>query len=123
MDPEKLNALGQERELMGENERQQSERLFREHLVPATYSLCQMAVYGENERLRMEAARYVVERNIGRVENGVLTPSDDPYEALMAACVRDVEEADTLNRVNATLQRRQQYLSENPNPTDEEGTA
>lgn len=41
--------------------------LFREGLVPATQAIIHLAAYSNNDRTRLDAAKYVVERNLGKV--------------------------------------------------------
>jgi hypothetical protein len=63
-------------------------RVFQDHLVLATQSICHMALYGENERLRLDAAKYVVDRNLGRIgEANPLTRGKDPLEELLAGII------------------------------------
>lgn len=76
----------------GETTAQMAQRLFAEHAVGATASICQMAIYGQSERIRLQAATYVVERVLGRVQDNPPKGADvDPYEALMAECVKFIE--------------------------------
>lgn len=77
-----------ERQFGGEGETEESiaKRLFRENLIQATQAICHLAVYGLNEKLRFDAAKYVVERNLGPAgyDGGVR----DPIEDLIAEIVK-----------------------------------
>src|SRR5580765_602566 len=42
-------------------------KIFREGLVPATQSIAHLATFSKNDRIRLEASKYVVERNLGKV--------------------------------------------------------
>lgn len=42
-------------------------KTFKEHLVPAALSICHLASHSDNEKVRLDAAKYVVERTLGRV--------------------------------------------------------
>ena len=79
----KLKALADEREILGESENQQAVRLFREHLISSTLSICNMAQHAVDERLRLKAATYVVERNLGRLGEAPPVSNKDPFEELL----------------------------------------
>jgi len=67
-DPEAvLKAAVEERELMSLTNEEQGERIFKEHLPNAAVAICHIATHSENERLRLDAAKYVVERNLGKI--------------------------------------------------------
>ena len=77
----------------GETTSHIAQRLFAEHAVAAAASICQLAIYGNSDRIRMQAATYVVERVLGRVQDNPPKGADvDPYEALMAECVKYIDE-------------------------------
>ena len=42
-------------------------KIFREGLVPATQSIVHLAAFSKNDRIRLDASKYVVERNLGKV--------------------------------------------------------
>ena len=44
---------------------------FREGLVPATQAIVHLAHFSKNDRIRLDAAKYVVERNLGKVSQKV----------------------------------------------------
>ena len=84
---EALESLKMERQLApDESEEQIAKKLFRENLVTATQAICHLAVYGMNEKLRFDAAKYVVERNLGPAgyDGGV----KDPIEDLIADIIK-----------------------------------
>jgi hypothetical protein len=67
-----------------ENPLDAATRVFQDHLVLASRSICHMALYAENERLRLDAAKYVVDRNLGRIgEANPLTRQKDPLMDLL----------------------------------------
>lgn len=81
--------------LDGESTGQIAERMFAEHAVAAAASICQIAMYGQSERIRLDAAKYVTERVLGRVQDNPPKIDNDPYEKLMAECVKFVDAAET----------------------------
>ena len=51
-------------------------RLLREALVPAVQSIIDLAAYGKAERIRLDAAKYITERNLGKVADKLSIGSD-----------------------------------------------
>lgn len=62
-----LNALTAERLLDDGDDVSAAERIFKENAVPAALSIAHLAVHSPNERIRLAAAQYVVDRNLGRI--------------------------------------------------------
>lgn len=63
-----------------ETEEQSVKRLFREASPHAAMSIIRLAQTSTNERTRLDASKYVVERVIGKIgedEGGVSSPIDD----------------------------------------------
>jgi hypothetical protein len=87
---DKLADLEVERDLRGETTEQAADRMFKEHLLQATQAICNIAVYGSTEKLKLQAAQYVVERNLGRLGDRDPLANTDPFELLLAECVKDV---------------------------------
>ncbi|MEO7397049.1 MAG: hypothetical protein ABIW84_00640 [Ilumatobacteraceae bacterium] len=86
---EAIAALADERHIMEESETDQAERLFRQNLVPAVQSIVNIALYSDKERLRLQAATYVVERNLGRLQDVVAEQARDPFKDLLAECIEN----------------------------------
>lgn len=84
-----IDGLVLERELLGESEQSHAKRIFKEHLVPAAFSIAHIACFSTNEKLRLDAAKYVVERNLGRIQDDPPKQDDDPYEKLLNACLAE----------------------------------
>lgn len=80
---EELLALEQERGAFDESEAQQASRIFRQNLILAAQTICKLAREATSEKLRSDCARYVVERNIGRIQDNPPAPVSDPLEALL----------------------------------------
>lgn len=85
---EELDALAQERQFFEMDEKTQAERLFTEALPAAVVSLIDIAKYGQKERNRLVASQYIIERNLGRLQDAT-TNTDDPFERLLAECVSE----------------------------------
>ena len=85
-----LNALTCERTVgVEETEEDISRRLFRENLPMATLAITHLAQHAPNERVRLDAAKYVVERNLGRIQDANPFSTEDPFERLLAEVVRE----------------------------------
>src|SRR5215831_9957685 len=74
-------------------------RVFRENAGVAAAAIVHIAKYSVSDRTRLEAARYVVERNLGRV--GEDETIDDPLEKLLGTVVK--EEEDNIVRARSYL--------------------
>jgi len=63
-------------------------QLFREHSYEAALAITQIAMHGANDRIRLDAAKYVVERAIGRM--GETSPDGkDPIDDLVNRIMRE----------------------------------
>lgn len=78
-----LAALAAEAEILGdEDEKATAERLFREHLPQAVLTIAKIASGAQSERARLDAAKYIVERNLGRIQDANTINEDDPLYSL-----------------------------------------
>jgi hypothetical protein len=60
-----------------ETPEQMAERIFRENLIGAASAIVHTAIHATNDRTRLDAAKYVVERNLGKIgdtQEGVEDP-------------------------------------------------
>jgi hypothetical protein len=95
---EQLEALTMERQMNpSEDEVALAERIFRENLPVAAQAICHLARTATSQNMRMAAAKYVVERNLGRVvdPSSLPTKGEDPWDKLLAGTISNtVEEAE-----------------------------
>lgn len=72
-----------------------AQRLLREALPSAVMSATHLAVHSTNERTRLAAAQYVIDRVLGRVDTNPMggKGAEDPLKALLGSFVLDVENA------------------------------
>jgi hypothetical protein len=56
---------------------------FRTNLPVAAAAICHLACHSVNERIRLDAAKYVVERNLGRIGEHNLPSAKDPVDELI----------------------------------------
>lgn len=92
---EQIEMLKAEQFMREESEADAAKRIFKQSLLPAVQSIVQIAQYSNNERLRYTAAQYVVERNIGRLQDTPPEMGDDPLDRLLASCVEYIQESDS----------------------------
>lgn len=91
---EELKSLETERLYRKESEGEAANRLFKEHLVPVAASLVKTAIFGSNERVRLEAQKIVLDRVLGRVQDTPIEQERDPFKELLASCVRQLTPAE-----------------------------
>jgi hypothetical protein len=79
-----IDALNTERSVItGETQEQTARRLLRENAPGATLAIIHIALYGSNERLRLDAGKYVLDRVLGRPGDDVGEGSKSPLEAAL----------------------------------------
>lgn len=85
-DPEAaLRSLVTETQVMdGESPEQTMMRLFKENGPIAALSICQISQHSPNERLRLDASKYVMDRVLGRIGDADTTIESDPLEDLLS---------------------------------------
>jgi hypothetical protein len=88
---EAVEALNTERTLTQETAPEMTRRLFRDNAPGAATSIVHVALYGSNERLRLDASKYVVDRVLGRVGEDVIPDKDSPLEAMMKNMMQAAE--------------------------------
>lgn len=64
--------------------------IFREGLVPAAESIAHLAAFSKNDRIRLDASKYVVERNLGKMSEKLAL--GDVWENLFAEISAKTEE-------------------------------
>ena len=93
---EALAGLAQERQVMDLDEVEQAEKMFKENLPLAVLAVTTLARTAVNERIRLDASKYVVERNLGGLKDVDPTRGKgDPLLDLLGEVVRDSVESST----------------------------
>jgi len=97
-----MRAMAEERHLYDEDERTQAHRLLREALPYAVRTVTLLAQGGETEKMRFDASKYIIERNLGASgKDGDLSGQEgDPLEKLLSKCVAWQEEQNNLIDIN-----------------------
>jgi hemin uptake protein HemP len=93
--PTDAERIKMELELTNETDAQMAQRIFKEHAVLAAQAIVTIAVHGATERMQFQAATYVVDRVLGRIQDNPPKADADPYELLVSEVVRYVEQAAT----------------------------
>jgi len=86
---EDLEALKQERNAFALTNEAQGDRLLLEQLPLAILSLGHLAQGATQERVRLSAAQYIIDRNLGKITEQGSAKSKDPLEMLIASTVVD----------------------------------
>lgn len=93
---EELERLTFARELTGETEVQQAQRIFVDAVPIAAEALVRIVRFSDNERNKLQAANLILDRAMGRVQDNPPIMPDDPYTLLLRECVIAVgDTADT----------------------------
>lgn len=83
-----LKNLALEREVHDFTHEDQARKIFRENVSHAAYAICEIAMHSENERIRLDASKYVVERVLGRTTDQGLTESiEDQVQKFLTGVV------------------------------------
>ncbi len=90
---EAVRNLSMERSLNpSETEEELTRRLFRESAPQAAMSIIFLAIHGTNERVRLDADKYVVERVLGKVGDDAYQGDKSPLESLLNDVIAQAEE-------------------------------
>jgi hypothetical protein len=86
--PEELNAAALERDLYpNETPEVTARRIFREGLASAAAGIVKIALNSTNDRTKLTACQYIVDRNLGKI-------GDDPtFSDKLSGIVEDIEAA------------------------------
>lgn len=96
--------LEQERLARREDVKDAAQRMFTENLLTVGSQILHLAVHGRNERIRLQAATYVYERVMGRIQDNPPEPPSDPFRDLMAKVVREINPAEARDEINKHLE-------------------
>ena len=87
---DRLLAIVAEADIMEETPESMSKKMFRNNLIGATLSICDLATRSVNERVRLQAAQYVVERNLGRLQDATPEHMTDPLYSHISEFVKEI---------------------------------
>jgi hypothetical protein len=68
----------------GEDFAERAKRLMTEHVPQAALALTHLALHSDNERIRLDAARTIMDRALGKVGDAPATDEDDPLLRVMS---------------------------------------
>lgn len=96
LDDSELQMMQQEialtRDLTGQDGNTQARKILQDGVVNAARSVVSLAMHADKESVRFQAAVYVLERNLGRIQDNPPTPVEDPYMDLVERCIEKVYE-------------------------------
>lgn len=82
-----VEALAHEREVMGTDHVQQAEEILKQHLPTAVNSIAKLARVANNETVRLNAAKYIIDRNLGKITEPHVEAEDPIKKALEGVIV------------------------------------
>ena len=82
---EDIKALELERDVLGDDEEQQALRILKENLPVVVNSIVKLSRTASSETVRLNAAKYVVDRNLGKI-----TEHDVDADDVLAELLKDV---------------------------------
>jgi hypothetical protein len=95
--PEQVSALEQERSALDKAPADQAEEIFNDHLAAAALTICKIAIHDEDNKRRLDAAKYVVDRQLGRAVQKIAgLGREDPLVKFLSeveAAANDAEQA------------------------------
>lgn len=74
-----------------ESEEQLTRRLFKENSASAALQIIHVSHHGTNERTRLDASKYIVERVLGKIGDDKFEGEKNPLEALMEGVLEQAE--------------------------------
>lgn len=80
-DIESLNFHSEQ--VRGENKQQGAHRIFQENAVAAAQTIVNLALFSKQEKVRLQAAQYVTDRAIGRIQDNPPAPAADPFTSFL----------------------------------------
>lgn len=112
-----LASLVSERELNpDESDEQLTRRLFKENSAKAALQIVFVSNHGTNERTRLDASKYIVERVLGKIGDDVFEGAKNPLEALMEDVL---EQAEAFANSNISSSSSNNSSSNSSNPYTE----
>ena len=82
---EDVKALELERDILGDDEEQQAVRILKENLPVVVNSVIKLARTASSETVRLNASKYVIDRNLGRITEPEVAEDD-----VLAEILKDV---------------------------------
>ncbi len=71
-----IKALETERDVFGEDEETQALRILKENLPTVVHAITKLARTASSETVRLNAAKYVIDRNLGKITEPDITEDD-----------------------------------------------
>lgn len=75
----------------GETAPKTSKRLMEENAPVVAQSMIHLALHSQNERTRLDAGKYILDRVMGRVGEEILPKEDSPIEQFISEVANDID--------------------------------
>lgn len=89
-----LDALVCDAQRAGQTDTQYANTIFKRGVLGAAQTIVELAVAGTSERIKYQAATYVVDRVMGRIQDNPPKNEDEPFDKLLAECVSTMSQED-----------------------------
>jgi hypothetical protein len=89
---------------LGQPDTKYAQTIFKRGVLGSAQTIVDLALAGTSERIRFQAAVYVVERVLGRVQDNPPRNDDAPFDNLMAECVSSMPDEEFARLRNAVEQ-------------------
>ena len=74
-----------------EGNKKTSRRLIEENGPIVTQAMIYLAIHSQSERIRLDAGKYLIDRDLGRVSEETMAEEDSPVTDLISSVLRDIE--------------------------------
>lgn len=88
--------LESERNVLELTEVEQARQIFIRHAPVAATAICRIAAHSPSERMKFQAATYVLDRAMGRLQDAPPTNPQSPLDLLVAGITKELSEAELL---------------------------
>jgi len=90
---DEIKALNAERDVMGTTLEQQAESILKENLPHVVHSVVKLARSASSETVRLNAAKYIIDRNLGKISEPA-PDTHDPLHEFMKGVVKVSDNAE-----------------------------
>lgn len=87
---QQVEALKEEAAALGKSPREMADSLLEEHLPSAILALVDMSRSSANERIRLDAAKYLTDRVLGRISDATGADTSTPLDDVIDRITSDV---------------------------------
>jgi hypothetical protein len=76
-----------------EDDASETKRVFQEAAADSARAIVRISHFGSNERTKLAASQYVIDRVLGRIQDTPTKPIDSPYASVMRGIIGELKNA------------------------------